>query len=345
MITDRNGKILNVNRSFTKLTGYTPKDVIGKTPQILKSGRHDEEFFSQMWKAISETGYWEGEVWNKRKDGEIYLQRLTIACVKNESGETTHYVGDGQDLTLVKQAEAQQAAIHAAHSVQQSLLPSRAPSVPGFDIAGKLLTAEHASGDFFDYISFGQDAVGVLVADVCGHGLGPALLAAETQAFTRALAESDNDPSQLLTRVNRLMAKNDTEGFVTMFLCRFEQKTRSLIYAGAGHRGYLFCQNGKVKVLKSTGLPLGVKDEYSFPPSTPIVLQPGEIILLPTDGVEESYSVDGRFFGRKRMFDVVHNNREKSAAEIADILIRAASAFEERQFDDITVVVVKTIFT
>ena len=121
VITDRTGRILRVNQSFTRLTGYTTEEVIGKTPQILKSGRHGEEFYRQMWRAIRTEGYWQGEVWNKRKDGQIYLQRLTIASVKNEAGETTHYVGDGQDLTSAKRAKADHNAIHAARVVQQSL--------------------------------------------------------------------------------------------------------------------------------------------------------------------------------------------------------------------------------
>ena len=82
IITDQNGRILRVNRSFTKLTGYTPSDAIGKTPRILRSGRHDEQFYRAMWEAIRAEGYWEGEIWNRCKDGHEYLQRLTITCVK-----------------------------------------------------------------------------------------------------------------------------------------------------------------------------------------------------------------------------------------------------------------------
>ena len=111
VITDKDGKILRVNKSFTELTGYAPEDVVGKSPRVLKSGRHGEEFYREMWQTIHTEGYWQGEIWNKRKDGHVYLQRLTIACVKNESGETTHYVGDGQDLTQQKQGEADLAAI------------------------------------------------------------------------------------------------------------------------------------------------------------------------------------------------------------------------------------------
>ena len=86
MITDHKGIILRVNGGFTKMTGYAPEDVIGQTPRILKSGRHARAFYQQMWTAIRKHGYWRGELWNRRKDGHVYPQRLTITCVKDELG-------------------------------------------------------------------------------------------------------------------------------------------------------------------------------------------------------------------------------------------------------------------
>ncbi len=86
-----------MNQSFTKLTGYTAAEVIGKTPR-LRSGLHGDDFYREMWWAIDTEGFWEGEIWNKKKHGQVYLQRLTITAVRNACGEITHYVADGQDL-------------------------------------------------------------------------------------------------------------------------------------------------------------------------------------------------------------------------------------------------------
>lgn len=347
VITDRNGKILRVNKSFTELTGYASEDVVGKFPRILKSGRHGVEFYSEMWRTIQTQGYWQGEIWNRRKDGHIYLQRLTITCVKNESGEITHYVGDGQDLTQHKQGEADLAAILAARKVQQTLLPPSAPCESGFDIAGAVYPAEHASGDFFDYIPLGQDSIGVLVADVSGHGLGPALLMAQTQAYLRALAETCTDPGELVTRANHLFATNDSGHFVTIFLGCLNVVTRSLVYVGAGHQAYHIARDGVVRVLRSSSIPLGI--EKTLPPFAPstITLEAGDILVVPTDGAEEAMSVDGRQFGRERMLDLVRDNREKPAVEIVETLFRAARDFAERrpQEDDITALVVKVLST
>jgi phosphotransferase system enzyme I (PtsI) len=347
MITDKDGKILRVNKSFTELTGYASEDVVGKSPRVLKSGRHGEEFYREMWQTIQAQGYWQGEIWNRRKDGYIYLQRLTITCVKNDSGEITHYVGDGQDLTQQRQGEADLAAISAARKVQRTLFPSSAPCLPGFDIAGAVHPAERVSGDFFDYLPLGQDSIGVLVADVSGHGLGPALLMAQTQAYLRALAETCADPGELLAGVNRLFATSDSGHFVTMFLGRLDVATRSFSYVGAGHQAYLIAKDGAVRVLRSHSIPIGVENTMTPCTASRITLEAGDILVVPTDGTEEAMSVDGRQFGRERIFDLVRNNRDKPAVDIVEALFQAARDFSEQrpQEDDITALIVKVLPT
>ncbi|MHB8972888.1 MAG: SpoIIE family protein phosphatase [Pirellulaceae bacterium] len=345
MVTDQKGRILRVNRGFTTMTGYTAEEVIGQTPRILKSGRHTRAFYQQMWSAIRHAGYWRGELWNRRKDGHVYPQRLTITSVKNESGRTTHYVGDGHDITEEKQAEADRQAIAVARKVQQDLLPSDVPRVPGFDIAGAAHPADRVSGDYFDFLSLGQNSIGVLVADVCGHGLGAALLMAQTQAYLRALAESLADPGELLTHTNRLIAMGHFERFVTLFLGRLDAESGSFVYASAGHRGYLMSPHGTVKDLESTSMPLGVDERMVVSSAPANVLETGDIIVLPTDGIEETASPGGELFGRQRTLDVVDKNRAQSAAEIVQALHCATRDFADGapQQDDITVVVLKRL--
>ena len=151
-----------------------------------------------MWHQIRDNGYWQGEVWNRRKNGEEYLQRLTITCIRDMTGKITHYVGDGQDITDEKRAEADRAAIHAARRVQESLFPKSPPQLTGFDIAGAVHAASLASGDFYDFLTMGESSLGVLIADVSGHGLAPSLLMAQMQAYILALAECHDDPGDLL---------------------------------------------------------------------------------------------------------------------------------------------------
>lgn len=105
LITDADRNILRVNRAFCDITGYSPEEVIGKNPRLLSSGRHDRQFYADMWTCISATGAWKGEIWNRRKNGEIYPERLAITAVKDAHGVVTNYVGSISDITLHKAAE------------------------------------------------------------------------------------------------------------------------------------------------------------------------------------------------------------------------------------------------
>ncbi|MDQ0215492.1 NNP family nitrate/nitrite transporter-like MFS transporter [Oikeobacillus pervagus] len=99
ILTDPKGKITRINPAFTAVTGYTEEEVIGKTPGVLRSGKHHKSFYDHMWKNIMEKGFWQGEIWNKRKNGETYLELLTISAIKNEAGEVKYYAGMFNDLS------------------------------------------------------------------------------------------------------------------------------------------------------------------------------------------------------------------------------------------------------
>ena len=106
IITDTNNIILDVNPAFTRMAGYTREEVLGRTPRLLQSGRHDAKFYADMWQSIKSTGKWSGEVWNRRKNSEVYPEWLSITTVSGEEGEATHYVGSAIDITERKQREA-----------------------------------------------------------------------------------------------------------------------------------------------------------------------------------------------------------------------------------------------
>jgi diguanylate cyclase (GGDEF)-like protein/PAS domain S-box-containing protein len=112
-ITDPEGKILKINDGFTRITGYTPQEVIGKNPRVLKSQKHQEKFYTKMWNDINTTGRWSSNIYNKRKNGEIYLERLTITAIKNELGEVTNYIGQFLDISELQ--NAQNKALHQAN--------------------------------------------------------------------------------------------------------------------------------------------------------------------------------------------------------------------------------------
>lgn len=105
LVTDSEQKILSVNPVFSEVTGYSLADVIGKNPDILSSGRHDAKFYQKMWQTLTETGHWTGEIWNKRKNGELYMEWLTIIAVRDHQGRVKNYIGVFDDISLRKQHE------------------------------------------------------------------------------------------------------------------------------------------------------------------------------------------------------------------------------------------------
>ncbi|OQW69757.1 MAG: GGDEF domain-containing protein [Proteobacteria bacterium ST_bin11] len=123
MVTDADMRILVVNRAFSELTGYTADEVLGQTPHILKSGRQNQAFYLDMWEQINNSGYWQGEIWNRRKDGEIYPQMLSISAVLGDNNQVTHYVGVFSDISQLKDAVARLEFL--AHHDALTSLPNR----------------------------------------------------------------------------------------------------------------------------------------------------------------------------------------------------------------------------
>jgi len=113
MVTNPEGRLIRVNHSFTRITGYTAEEVIGKNPRLLASGRQQVSFYSKMWQAIRQTGVWEGEIWNRRKNGEVYPEYMAISAVTDDAGILTHYVATFNDLSEHKKAEMAIAANRA----------------------------------------------------------------------------------------------------------------------------------------------------------------------------------------------------------------------------------------
>lgn len=106
-ITDVHAKILKVNHAFTKITGYSSEEVIGKNPSILQSGKQDKTFYEKLWGSLLKEGFWQGEIWNKRKNGEIYAEHITITAIKDEEGKTSHFLANFNDITAHKIAHMQ----------------------------------------------------------------------------------------------------------------------------------------------------------------------------------------------------------------------------------------------
>ena len=283
-----------------------------------------------------------------RKDGNEFPIEMAVSS----------FEVDGQwwataiirDITDRKRAERQlyerKVQLLAAQRIQRHLLPDSAPVVPGFDIAGATYPAEFAAGDHFDYLTMPGNGVGVVISDVSGHGFAPALLVASTQTLLQKLAETNNDVGEILTEANAFLAgETEDDRFVTVFLGRIDPMSRSFSYASAGHpTGYVIRANGQVKAnLESTAFPLAVLPDTVIPKAPSVVLEPGDTVILLSDGVLECRSPEEQPFGSRRVIDLVRNHRDRSAREIIDRLYRGVCEFagSESLWDDVTAIVVK----
>lgn len=123
MVTDANRRIIMVNQAFTDITGYDECEAIGNSPSMMSSGRHNEEFYQEMWTNIGTVGHWQGEIWNRRKSGEVYPELLSISSVKNEDDQISHYVGVFADISKLKATELE--LDYLAHHDPLTKLPNR----------------------------------------------------------------------------------------------------------------------------------------------------------------------------------------------------------------------------
>jgi diguanylate cyclase (GGDEF)-like protein/PAS domain S-box-containing protein len=185
MITDPQGRILNVNRAFTEVTGYTRQEVAGKTPGILNSGRQPPEFYRGMWRSLTENGHWQGEIWNRRKNGEIYLEWLSISAVKDCQGQTTHYVAIFSDITTVKENEAR---LHTlAYYDALTGLPNR---LLFQDRLQQALTRAARDNRLVALMLLDLDRFKI-VNDTLGHSAGDALLVDAARRIGGCVRDSD----------------------------------------------------------------------------------------------------------------------------------------------------------
>lgn len=276
---------------------------------------------------------------------------MEIAFSDLELPGRTWFVAFIRDVTDRRRAERalqqKESEALAAREIQQRLFPKSAPQLPGLDLAGASFPAAETGGDYFDFLNMPGGALGIVVADVSGHGMGPALIMAEARAYARIAAMNRSSPGEVLARANRALAEDleESDRFVTMLLVRLEPATRRLVYANAGHpAGFVLDGSGAVKAeLGHRSAPLGMLPETPFTDAPPIELVPDDLVLLLTDGVEEATDPEGRQFGIERVLATVRSLRDRPAAQVVRALHATVRNFSRgsTQQDDLTVVVIK----
>jgi sigma-B regulation protein RsbU (phosphoserine phosphatase) len=306
---------------------------------------HDREFYSELWNQILQGESFRGTLVNRKKSGELYWTEQTITPIKDSTDTITHFVSVLKDITELRKKQEQELQLRLAREVQQRFYSGAAISVAGFDIASAAEPEEETGGDYLDLFSMPDGRICIGIGDVCGHGLGSALVMALTRAYVRSFAEVESDPARILRSVNHmLIADLEDCRFVTLLLVCLDGPNRSLCYASAGHTpGFLMNGTGNIDcALESSGPPLGLFDHSQFVTSV-IRLTPQQLVILMTDGATETTNPEDVQFGTEGVLDYVRAHRHDSARVLADGICRAARSFagDNPQEDDVTDVVVK----
>lgn len=239
-------------------------------------------------------------------------------------------------------------SLEIAGEIQRGLLPREAPVREGYEIAGWSQACDETGGDYFDFVDLPDGRLAIVIGDVSGHGIGPALLMATARASLRALATVHSDPHEVLTKLNNLAARDMEAGrFITLFFGALNTQKKELRYASAGHDGPLVFRGSEDKYIEldSTGFPIGIMPDVDYPDAEPLPLMKGDLLIFGTDGVWEAMDQAHDEYGKERMRSVIHVNREKPAQQIIDAVIEDVRTFcgEAKQRDDITMIIVKVL--
>jgi len=238
--------------------------------------------------------------------------------------------------------DMQQAAV-----IQRRLLPEKSPVVPGLDIAGRMRPCRTVGGDYYDYLAFPDGRIGMLVGDVAGKGMPASLLMSSLQARVQVLFEDGDDLARKIGRLNKAVSSNCPDNrFITFFMGIVDPKTGEFVYTNAGHNPPVIVRDsGEFETLQGAGgvilgiLPMAVYQEART------VLNPGDTLVLFTDGVTEAADPSDQEYGEERLAALVGSMKNRRSDEIVEAIQNAVIAFTQGAppADDITVVVARRL--
>jgi PAS domain S-box-containing protein len=338
LVCDESGRIGFANPAAETVFGYPTADLMNRPISSLEPSD-------------------DGGLSRALRSAETDRALLEVASTRLDLSERRWFVLFARDITEKRRNENElrrrDEEMRAAREIQQRLFPRRAPHVEGFEIAGTSVPADATGGDYYDFLPMLDDHVGLAVADVSGHGLGPSLLMVETRALLRAVARNRIDPGEILTRANRVLSE-DVEGehYVTIIFVRLDPRTGELVHASAGHPAAVVIRaSGETKAqLRRTSGPLGFPMRQPPTSAAPMRLEPGDVLLLYTDGILEArrgpdHPDAGEEFGIQRVLATLREHVNEPAADIVRSLCQAAMDFVAPGTieDDLTLLVVKAL--
>lgn len=227
-----------------------------------------------------------------------------------------------KDVALLRNAAVNH-EMEIAKQIQLSLLPEAPPLLPGIQIASLSVPAEHVGGDYYDFFVSDDRIIDAVIADVSGHNVGAALIMVETRTVLRAQIKTSSTPGDILSNLNSLLMHDLTraELFISMFYIKYDTVTQWLTYSSAGHNQPLLYRiiDGCCQTLDTEGMIIGVTDDVKFEDKATL-LDPGDILLLYTDGVTESADKNGELFGVERLANLLQTVHDEPLQKIIDTI-------------------------
>jgi sigma-B regulation protein RsbU (phosphoserine phosphatase) len=292
--------------------------------------------------AISPRGAAAALVAGRRPDRRLFVFLLTDGWSREELDFTLNTLRAALGSRL---ADARaRGRFREAAEIQQSLLMEEAPAFHGYDIACRSVAAEEVGGDFFDFYSVDDELLGLAVGDASGHGLPAALLVRDVVTGLRMGIEEHLKLSHVFTKLNRVIHRSSLSSrFISVFYGELE-KDGNLVYVNAGHNPPMLFTAGKDEPLELDrgGTVIGPVAEVRFARGFARI-RPGDVLVMPTDGILERRNAAGEFFGLERLHDIVRRHRGGSSEEILSSIFSASDAFGDGRpwEDDATLVVLK----
>jgi serine phosphatase RsbU (regulator of sigma subunit) len=257
-----------------------------------------------------------------------------------------HVVAALREAEVRRQMERIEHDLSIARSIQMGLLPEEMPKVDGYDIAGWNQPADETGGDYFDWQQLSDGRLAISLADVSGHGIGPALVTAACRAYARATLTSNEGLGEELGRINKLLVEDlPPDRFVTFVVGVLDPEQGRVDLLSAGHAPLLLYRaaEDRIESFDAHGIPFGLMDGIPYGPPQSIDLAPGDALVLVTDGFIEWANAEEEEFGEDRVGEIVRSSRELSAADVIDRLHREVVEFAGtvEQQDDLTAVIIK----
>jgi PAS domain S-box-containing protein len=339
-IIDSENYVVDMNRQACESLGYERNDMLAM-PFVDIDPNFNGENVTQIWEQISEGEAVTRKSKHIRSDGTSFPVEIRIGLFELHGRFALALVRDVSDRArlLIREGE-----FRVAQDIQQRLFPKQSPKNEVFDIAGLANPADETGGDYFDFLPLANNRWGIAIGDVSGHGIGPALLMAQTHAFMRAFSQTDEDIEGVLTKVNRALVETTHQHrLITLFYVRLDPEQRMFEFVAAGHRAHLSHPDGTVDTLITKGIPLAIDRDAAFPASKPQPFQTGQILIMATDGLSEAVDSTDQQFGDERINDTVHRHRDLPAREIVENVFEEVRQFSDGrpQLDDMTLVIVK----